>query len=89
MNKAMGLSTAGDQGLFSTSFSFSLLPLNHRSCLLCLPFVFFSGAQIKRLVKVRAPLLAPTVIFHPESQGFPTKAAKHLLDLPFKERSVA
>ena len=54
-----------------------------------LAFCIFSGAQIKQLVKVRAELLTPTVVFHPESQGFPTKVAKHLLDLPFKECFVA
>lgn len=57
--------------------------------LLHVPFVFVSGAQIKQLVKVRAELLTPTVVFHPESQGFPMKAAKHLLDLPFKNCFVA
>lgn len=88
-NEVMGLSTAGNWGSFSTSFSFWFLPLCCRSCLSCLPFVFFSGVQIKQLVKVRAELLSPTVVFLPESQGFPMEVAKHLLDLPFKKHFVA
>lgn len=59
--------------LISTSLSSLLLPPSHEVWLLHLLLCFFfSGAQIKSLVKVRAELLPPGNVFHLESRGCPT-----------------
>lgn len=74
----MGLCTAGSS--VSCFLHYAIEAVSNARLL-----YFFLGAQIKQLVKVRGELLAPTVVFCPESQGFPLKVAKYVLDFPFKE----